>query len=85
MPPYRYTLTDRAFQAFAVCNDDEARRLLLAVDMLALDPNRSPRYFGPDSEGRIIPWMEAGPLLIGYFVDHPAKHVFILDVRQIDS
>ena len=56
-----------------------------AVEMLARDPNRTPRYFVPDSEGRNISWMEAGPLLIGYFVDDPAKHVFMLDVRQIDS
>ena len=84
MPPYRYTLTDRAFQAFAVCDDDEARQLLLAIEMLARDPDRRPSCIGSDSEGRTIPWIEAGPLLIGYFVDHPAKHVFILDVRRID-
>ena len=85
MPPYRYTLTDRAVQAFAVCADAEARALLQAIELLALDPQRPPDCFGPDSDGRMIPWIETGSLLIGYFVDHAENHLFILDVRRIDS
>lgn len=85
MPPYRYTLTDRAFQTFAVCTDDEARALLLAIEMLALDSSRTARYFGRDSEGRSISWIEAGSLLAGYFVDHAEKHLFILDIRRLES
>ena len=82
MPPYRYTLTDRAFPAFAVCDDREARALLRAIEMLAFDPDRQPHCFGADSDGRMIPWIETGSLLIGYFVDHAANHIFILDVRS---
>ena len=87
MPPYRYTLTDRAFQTFAVCTDDEARALLLAIEMLALNPSPTARYFGLDSERRSIPWMEAGSLLVGYFVDHAEKQksTFSFDIRRIES
>ena len=85
MPPYRYTLTDRAFHAFAVCGDDEARKLFIAIETLALEPSRQPSCYGRDSEGRMISWMETGALLIGYFVDHSAKHIFILDVQRIEA
>ena len=69
------------YQTFAVCTDDEARALLPAIEMPARDPARPARYFGRDSQGRSIPWMEAGTLLAGYFVDHAEKHIFILEIR----
>ena len=57
----------------------------MAIEMLALEPGRRPSCFGNDSDGRMVSWIEAGTLLIGYFVDHSAKHIFVLDVRRMDS
>ena len=38
--PYEYTLSDRAFLAIGACDDREARQLILAIEMLTLDPGR---------------------------------------------
>lgn len=83
MPPNRHTITGHAFEVFAVCEDDEARQIILAIEMLWGDPSRRPQHYGRDSDGCMIPWIEAGRLLVGYFVKHSAKHVFILEIQRL--
>ena len=83
--PYEYSLSDRAFLAISACVDDDARQLILAIEMLALDPNRRTAYVSRDYKGRVIPWLEVGALLIGYLVDHRQRRIFIAEVRRIED
>ena len=83
--PYEYSLSDNAFMAISACDDDNTRRIILALESLARDPSRRGIYVGADYKGRIIPWLEVGEFLVGYLVDHRGKHIHIGEVRRIEN
>jgi hypothetical protein len=80
IPPYRYVLEEKAFEAFILLPDDDADLVRSFFRWLASHPHDTGRGFHADATGRPNYASLCGPILIVHWTDHGAREVRVVSL-----
>ena len=84
MPRYRYVIDEDAATALLASEDAQIVPLLAAIEAIAEAPEARPDSHSVDAQGRPVANRIAGKYLIGYWVGHETRTLYILRIDPLD-